>query len=141
MRGQSFVAVYRSRRHAEEARDRLRGFGVPERDIELGDDERRLFGDEVLPNDRVRYRGQLRDGRMAVCVRLRPDYDPDNLVDMIEETEPLDLDDPAAEAEEQGRRRRVRSLVAEPAPTDRTMAGDKPWIARAPRRTRRKPRG
>jgi hypothetical protein len=132
MRGHSFVALYRSHRHAEEARDRLRGLGVPDRDIELGDDEGRLFGEGVLPNDRFRYRAQLRDGRTAVCVRLRPEYDPDRLVEMIAETDPLDLEDDQPEAAAADRRHRVRSLVAEPllaegAPAlDRAAAGGKP---------------
>jgi hypothetical protein len=112
MRGQTFVAVYRSRRDAEEARDQLRGLGVSERDIELGDDDGRLFDEDALPDERIRYRAYLREGRTAVCVRLRPDYDADRLIDMMEETDPLDLDEePPDEVE---RRHRVRSYVAEP---------------------------
>ena len=140
MRGHSFVALYRSRCHAEGARDRLRGLGIPERDIELGDDERRLFGADIPPNDRFRYRAQLRDGRTAVCVRLRPDYDPDRLVEMIAETDPLDLDDDRPEGAAVDRRHRVRSLVAEPLladlPLGRVTAGGKPRA-----RSRTAPRG
>jgi hypothetical protein len=52
---------------------------------------------------------------MAVCVRLRPDYDPDRLVEMIAETDPLDLDDDRPEDDAAADpRHRVRSLVAEP---------------------------
>ena len=124
MRGQTLVAVYRTRRDAEEARDRLRGLGVPEGDIELGGDER-FLDEDALPNDRSRFRATLRDGRTAVCVRLRPEFDADRLVDWMEETEPLDVDEdvapaPAdAEPAAERRRRRVHSYIAEPgaAPT------------------------
>ena len=115
MDGHNLVAVYGSRRDAEQVRDRLIAFGIPATDIRLSSTdadasagaaltatvphERHhsfwdwLFGDDVPEHDRGWYHTNLREGRTALSVLIRNAAESEQVADILEEFNPVHMDD------------------------------------------------
>jgi hypothetical protein len=113
MDGHNLVAVYNSRADAERVQDRLIAFGIPATDIRLSSasadtgaaaiserpHERHhsfwdwLFGDDVPEHDRGWYHTNLREGRTALSVLVRSDAEREQLADILEEFNPVHMDD------------------------------------------------
>jgi stress response protein YsnF len=120
MRGQTLVAIYASRADAERTRDRLRAAGIPDADIRLSAEDSStagasetvapdnsiaprahgeggfldwLFGSDVSENDRTWYASTLNEGRTAVSVYLRDDANRQRVEDVLDQSDPIDIDD------------------------------------------------
>jgi len=119
MHGQTLVAIYGSRADAERTRDRLREAGIPDSDIRVsaadsgtpGVSESAvpdnsiaprahgdggfldwLFGSDVSENDRTWYASNLKEGRTAVSVYLRDETNRQRVEDVLEQSDPIDID-------------------------------------------------
>ena len=112
MDGHNLVAVYSSRADAERVQDRLIAFGIPATGIRLSSasadtgaaaitespHERHhsfwdwLFGD-VPEHDRGWYHTNLREGRTALSVLVRSDAEHEQVVEIMEEFNPVHMDD------------------------------------------------
>ncbi|MGC1889037.1 MAG: YsnF/AvaK domain-containing protein [Stellaceae bacterium] len=113
MDGHNLVAVYSSRADAERVQDRLIAFGIPATGIRLSSasadtgaaaitespHERHhsfwdwLFGDDVPEHDRGWYHTNLREGRTALSVLVRSDAEHEQVVEIMEEFNPVHMDD------------------------------------------------
>ena len=115
MDGHNLVAVYVSRRDAEQVRDRLIEVGIPATDIRLSSadadgstasahigaasHERHesfwdwLFGSDVPEHDRGWYHANLREGRTALSVLVRDATERERVADILEEFNPVHRDD------------------------------------------------
>src|SRR3984893_17995860 len=125
MDGHNLVAVYVSRRDAEPVRDRLIEFGIPATDIRLSSadadastasahtgaasHERHesfwdwLFGSDVPEHDRGWYHANLREGRTALSVLIRNNTERERVADILEEFNPVHMDDGTETGTEQVR--------------------------------------
>jgi stress response protein YsnF len=120
MHEQTMVAIYASRTDAERVRTQLREIGIPEADIRLSAEDSQtsgsgletavppensiapraheggfldwLFGSEVPETDRSWYGTNLRQGRTAVSVYLRTGADRARVEDILEASDPIDID-------------------------------------------------
>ncbi|MDB5409264.1 MAG: hypothetical protein JWL84_4176, partial [Rhodospirillales bacterium] len=111
MQHQTIVGLYPTRTLAEDVRSRLQGEGIPDTDISLGADQGGvastepvreprheegfwawLFGSEVAADDRERYSGHLRSGRVAVSVRVRSDTEKETVIALMEQFDPVDIE-------------------------------------------------
>jgi stress response protein YsnF len=120
----NLVAVYHSRDTAERTRDQLLEFGIPAGDIRLsaagavsgevgsagvgaGDlpPQRHegfwdwLFGYEVPEDDRSWYGANLREGRAALSVLVRNEAQQQRVLDILDESNPVHVDDRSATGE------------------------------------------
>jgi hypothetical protein len=115
MDGHNLVAVYNSREDAERVRNRLIAFGIPAPDIRLSSAiadasagaahtdtvprERHhgfwdwLFGEDVPEDDRSWYQANLREGRTGLSVLLRNDAEREQVADILEELNPVHMED------------------------------------------------
>jgi len=115
MDGHNLVAVYVSRRDAEQVRDRLIEFGIPATDIRLSSadadastasahtgaasHERHesfwdwLFGSDVPERDRGWYHANLREGRTALSVLIGNNTERERVADILEEFNPVHMND------------------------------------------------
>jgi hypothetical protein len=111
MPAENLIAVYPSSSQAEQARSRLMDAGVPASDIRLsaqsGGTETAppqsthpsdfwswLFG--IAPDeDRSWHQSNLREGRTALSVHVRNE-DSSRIRDILEEFDPIDIDEAAA---------------------------------------------
>ena len=115
MDGHNLVAVYVSRRDAEQVRDRLIEVGIPATDIRLSSAEADgstasahigaasherhesfwdwLFGSDVPEHDRGWYHANLREGRTALSVLIRNNTERERVADILEEFNPVHMDD------------------------------------------------
>src|SRR5690348_15897023 len=111
----NLVAVYGSRHDAERVRDRLISFGIPATDVRLSSavtdadagaaltetvqrEEHHgfwdwLIGNDVPEHDRGWYQANLREGRTAVSVLVRNAAERDRVADILEEYNPVHMDD------------------------------------------------
>jgi stress response protein YsnF len=110
MYGHNLVAVYSSRSVAETARGRLIAAGIPASDIRLSSEQSGttaapheppgfldwLFG-EVPPEHQDWYASNVRDGRTALSVHVR-DGSPERIRDLLEEADPIDIDEEGSSA-------------------------------------------
>jgi stress response protein YsnF len=111
MQQQTVVGLYPTRGLAEDVRMKLLAQGIPESDISLGANQGGvsaednalapkqeesfwdwLFGSEVSTEERERYSGHLRSGRVAVSVHVRSDAEHEKVVDLMEQFDPLDIE-------------------------------------------------
>jgi hypothetical protein len=109
---QTVVGLYPTRGLAEEVRKKLQAEGIPESNISLGANSGDLseqgntlaspheesfwdwlFGGEVSSGERERYSGHLRRGRVAVSVRARSDAEQQKVTDVMEQFDPLDIEE------------------------------------------------
>jgi stress response protein YsnF len=112
MQQQTVVGLYPTRGLAEDVRMKLQAEGVPESDISLGTDPGGvsdrdnalapeheesfwdwLFGSEVSTGERERYAGHLRSGHVAVSVQVRSDAEQQKVAGLMEEFDPLDIEE------------------------------------------------
>jgi stress response protein YsnF len=112
MYGHTLVAVYASQADAERARDRLMQSGIPADRIRMSEGaqpsvpaapERRregfwdwLFGTDIPERDRTWYETNLREGRAALSVLLDSEAERDRVVQMLEQFNPIDVEDTGA---------------------------------------------
>ncbi|MDB5407088.1 MAG: hypothetical protein JWL84_2000 [Rhodospirillales bacterium] len=111
MQHQTIVGLYPTRSLAEDVRSKLQVQGIPDSDISLSAErggaasseparEPRqeegfwawLFGSEVSADDRERYSGHLRSGRVAVSVRVRSDAEKETVIALMEQFDPVDIE-------------------------------------------------
>jgi len=112
MQQQTVVGLYPIRGLAEDVRQKLQAEGIPENNISFGADlgavsERDntrppqhqesfwdwLFGSEVSTDERERYSGHLRSGHVAVSVLVRSEAEEAKVVDLMEQFDPLDIEE------------------------------------------------
>jgi hypothetical protein len=147
------VAVYGSRRDAEQVRDRLIEFRIPATDIRLSSAdagastasahtgaasrERHesfwdwLFGSDVPEHDRGWYHANLREGRTALSVLVRNTTEREPLADILEEFNPVYMGDgtdagtaPVSMGAEQGEYARADSSQMRAGAPELTTEGD-----------------
>jgi hypothetical protein len=109
---QTVVGLYPTRGLAEDVRKKLQAEGIPESNISFGADSGGiaeqdntlapqheesfwdwLFGSEVSTDERERYSGHLRSGRVAVSVRVRSEAEQQKVTDVMEQFDPLDIEE------------------------------------------------
>ena len=114
MYGHTLVALYGSQADAERARDRLMQSGIPADRIRMSEGsqpsetlqaapERRregfwdwLFGTDIPDRDRTWYETNLREGCTAISVLLDNESERDRILQMLEQFNPIDVEDTGA---------------------------------------------
>jgi hypothetical protein len=147
MNGHNLVAVYDSRADAERARDRLIEFGIPASDIRLSSagaeggavasvSERSLahehhhsfwdwlFGSDVPETDRSWYETSLRQGRTALSVFVPNEAERERIADLLEEFNPVHMDEGLGTAESTVGTVGVRSSATQTSRTELTREGE-----------------